>query len=159
MKVGKYLTEKLMGLKDKYSFITNVRGRGLIMAIEFDSDIGQDVLMDCLNKGLLVNKMKPNGIRLVPPLIIGNNEVDRAIGILDRALYSCSSRFLPESGRNRFHGTVSQDSVLFPQKDAYRNISCFPSQKRTPSPPYPYHGEMIPVLLWKVHGKACRHQC
>jgi len=86
MKVGQYLMEKLIDLKDKYSFITDVRGRGLIVAIEFDSDIGQDVLMDCLEKGLLVNKLKTNAIRLIPPLIIGNNEIDRAINILDEAL-------------------------------------------------------------------------
>ena len=86
MKVGQYLMEKLIDLKDKYSFITDVRGRGLIVAVEFDSDIGQDVLMDCLEKGLLVNKLKTNAIRLIPPLIIGNNEIDRAINILDEAL-------------------------------------------------------------------------
>jgi len=42
--------------------------------------------MDCLEKGLLVNKLKTNAIRLIPPLIIGNNEIDRAINILDEAL-------------------------------------------------------------------------
>jgi len=82
-KVGQYLMEGLEGLKKKYSFITEVRGRGLLVAIEFNSDMGQDVLMACLEKGLLVNKVKPNAIRLMPPLIIGNNEVGRAIGILD----------------------------------------------------------------------------
>ncbi len=84
-KVGRYLMDELKRLKDKYSFITDVRGRGLLVAIEFNSDIGQSVLMDCLSKGLLVNKLKPDAIRLIPPLIIGNNEVDRAIGILDEA--------------------------------------------------------------------------
>jgi acetylornithine/N-succinyldiaminopimelate aminotransferase len=82
-KVGRYLMEGLQKLRAKYSFIIDVRGRGLITAIEFDRDIGQSVLMDCLEKGLLVNKLKPNAIRLIPPLIIGSNEVDQALGILD----------------------------------------------------------------------------
>ena len=82
-RIGQYLMEKLEGLKGKYSFITEVRGRGLLVAIEFNSEIGQNVLMDCLDKGLLVNKVKPNAIRLMPPLIIGRKEVDEAIGILD----------------------------------------------------------------------------
>jgi 4-aminobutyrate aminotransferase-like enzyme len=86
MKVGPYLMGGLRGLKKKYPFVTDVRGRGLLAAIEFDSDIGQDILMACLEKGLLVNKVKPNAIRLMPPLIIGNNEVDRAIGILDQVI-------------------------------------------------------------------------
>ena len=82
-KVGQYLMEGLEGLKKKYSFITEVRGRGFLVAIEFNSDIAQDMLMACLEKGLLVNKLKPNAIRLIPPLIIDNKEVDGAIGILD----------------------------------------------------------------------------
>jgi predicted acetylornithine/succinylornithine family transaminase len=83
-KVGQYLTERLQRLKKKYSFITDVRGRGLLLAVEFSSDIGQQVLMDCLEKGLLVNKVKANAVRLMPPLIIGNKEVDEAIGILNK---------------------------------------------------------------------------
>ncbi|MCK4863221.1 MAG: aspartate aminotransferase family protein [Dehalococcoidales bacterium] len=82
-KVGQYLMEGLQKLKKKYSFITEVRGRGFLVAIEFNGDIAQDVLMACLEKGLLVNKLKPNAIRLIPPLIVGNNEIDMAIGILD----------------------------------------------------------------------------
>lgn len=82
-KVGQYLMEGLEGLKKKYSFITEVRGRGFLVAIEFNSDIAQDILMACLEKGLLVNKLKPSAIRLIPPLIVGNKEVDGAIGILD----------------------------------------------------------------------------
>ncbi len=82
-KVGKYLLEKLQVLKKKYPFITDVRGRGLLVAIEFDTDMAQSVLMACLEKGLLVNKVKANAIRLVPPLIIGDKEVDLATGILD----------------------------------------------------------------------------
>jgi acetylornithine/N-succinyldiaminopimelate aminotransferase len=82
-KVGHYLMEGLEPLKAKYRFIKDIRGRGFLVAIEFDSDIAQDVLMACLEKGLLVNKLKPDAIRLIPPLIIGNKEVDQALGILD----------------------------------------------------------------------------
>jgi len=90
-KVGQYLMDKLQGLKDKYSFITDVRGCGLLTAIEFNSDISQSVLMACLDKGLLVNRLKPNAVRLIPPLIIGNEEVDEALGILDKALSSVAN--------------------------------------------------------------------
>jgi acetylornithine/N-succinyldiaminopimelate aminotransferase len=83
VKTGKYLFESLQGLKKKYSFIADVRGRGLLQAIEFKSEIGQAVLTASLEKGLLLNRVKPNAIRLMPPLIIGNKEVDKAISILD----------------------------------------------------------------------------
>jgi acetylornithine/N-succinyldiaminopimelate aminotransferase len=85
-KVGEYLMDKLLGLKKKYPFITDVRGRGLLVAIQFDSEIGEKVVLACLGQGLLVNKLKPNAIRLIPPLIIGNKDVDRAVDILDQVL-------------------------------------------------------------------------
>jgi len=85
-KVGRYFTGRLEELKNKYSFITDVRGRGLLLAIEFDHEIAADVLNSCLENGLLVNRVKPNALRFMPPLIIGNGEVDEAINILDKVL-------------------------------------------------------------------------
>jgi acetylornithine/N-succinyldiaminopimelate aminotransferase len=82
--VSKYLVESLNKLKEKYSFIREVRGRGLLLAIQFESDIAHNVLVDCLEKGLLINKPKPNVIRLMPPLIITKKDVDRAVSILDK---------------------------------------------------------------------------
>lgn len=85
-RVGQYFTSGLEGLKQKFGFITEVRGRGLLVAMEFNSDIAQTVVMACLDGGLLVNRVKPNALRFMPPLIIGNKEVDEALGILDKAL-------------------------------------------------------------------------
>jgi acetylornithine/N-succinyldiaminopimelate aminotransferase len=85
-RVGQYLTAGLEKLKQKFQFITDVRGRGLLVALGFSSDIAQSVVKACLDKGLLINRVKPNALRFMPPLIIGNGEVDEALGILDRAL-------------------------------------------------------------------------
>ncbi len=90
-KVGQYLINGLESLKKKFQFITDVRGRGLLVAIEFSSDIGGTVLMACLERGLLVNRVKPNALRFIPPLIIGNKDVDEALGILDKALSSVAN--------------------------------------------------------------------
>ena len=87
-RMGQYLIAGLKRLKDKFKFITDVRGRGLLVALEFDSDIAQSVLMACLDRGLLVNRLKPNALRFIPPLIIGEAEVDEALSILDKALSS-----------------------------------------------------------------------
>ncbi len=86
--VGQYLREGLEGLRQKFPFITGVRGRGLLVAMEFNSDIAQSLVMACLERGLLVNKLKPNALRFIPPLIIGNKEVDEALVILEGALGS-----------------------------------------------------------------------
>ena len=85
-KIGQYLIDSLENLKLKYGFITEVRGRGLLVAMEFDSDIATSMLSACLERGLLVNRVKPNALRFMPPLIIGYDEVDEALGILDKAL-------------------------------------------------------------------------
>ena len=82
-KVGQYLTTKLEGLRQKFQFITDVRGCGLLVAMEFSSDTARAAVMTCLDRGLLVNRLKPNALRFMPPLIIGNKEVDEALGILD----------------------------------------------------------------------------
>ncbi|MFC1955842.1 aspartate aminotransferase family protein [Chloroflexota bacterium] len=84
--VGQYLIDKLQELKQKFQGITDVRGRGLLVAVEFDSDIAQQLVLTCLDGGLLVNKLKPDTLRFIPPLIIGKGEVDEALSILDRAI-------------------------------------------------------------------------
>lgn len=81
-RVGKYFMTELETLKQQFDFITEVRGKGLLIAMEFDREIAQDVTMSCLNKGLLINKLKPNAIRFIPPLIITEKEVDEAVNIL-----------------------------------------------------------------------------
>lgn len=90
--VGAYLMKGLNHLKNKYPCVTDVRGRGLLLAMEFNADIGQDVVMTCSNHGLIVNRLKPNAIRLIPPLIITNKDVDDALGILDEALSTVAKR-------------------------------------------------------------------
>ena len=89
--MGQYLIAGLRSLKQKFPFITDVRGQGLLLAMEFATDIAQSVVMACLEGGLLVNKLKPNALRFMPPLIIGNDEVDEALGILDKALTKIAS--------------------------------------------------------------------
>jgi acetylornithine/N-succinyldiaminopimelate aminotransferase len=84
--IGQYLASGLKNLKQKFKFITDVRGRGLLQAMEFSSDIAQSLVMACLNSGLLVNKLKDNALRFMPPLIISQDDVDEALSILDRVL-------------------------------------------------------------------------
>ena len=90
-RVGQHLTSGLEKLEQKFPFITEVRGRGLLVAMEFSGDIASSAVMACLERGLLVNKLKPNALRFMPPLIIGNKEVDEALGTLDKALSSLAN--------------------------------------------------------------------
>ena len=85
-RVGNYFLTQLEGLKSQFDFITDVRGRGLLIALEFNQEIGDKMLLACINRGLLVNRLKPNAVRFMPPLIITEKEVDRAVGIVKEAL-------------------------------------------------------------------------
>jgi len=85
-RVGQYLLDQLAGLRSKFGFVRGVRGRGLLAAIEFERDLSEEVVRGCLERGLLLNPVRPNAIRFMPPLIIGEAEVDRAMGILEEVL-------------------------------------------------------------------------
>ena len=85
-RVGNYFMAKLETLKQQFDFVTEVRGRGLLIALEFNQEIGDELVLACLNKGLLVNRLKPNALRFMPPLIVNEKEVDEAVGIVKEAL-------------------------------------------------------------------------
>ena len=85
-KNGAYLIAQLNKLKSRHDFITEVRGRGLLAAVQFDSDLTDKVARSCMERGLLVNPVKPNAIRLMPPLTTAKKEIDAAMGILDKVL-------------------------------------------------------------------------
>jgi len=85
-RVGEYLGSSLLKLKKEFKCIVDVRGRGLLVAVQFNRDMAESVMLGCLEKGLLVNKLKPNAIRLIPPLIISEKDVDEAKRILGEVL-------------------------------------------------------------------------
>jgi len=91
-RTGEYLMKGLTVLKHKYPFVTDVRGLGLLVAMEFNADIAQDIVADCISQGMLVNRLKPNAIRFIPPLIIGEREVDEALDILDHSLATVAKK-------------------------------------------------------------------
>lgn len=83
---GAYLAGKLNGLKEKYDFITQVRGMGMLLAIEMKDDRAAAVITETVANGLLLNAVRPNMIRFMPPLTTSHAEVHEAIQILDAAL-------------------------------------------------------------------------
>jgi len=89
--MGKHLIAGLKSLKQRFHFITDVRGLGLLQAMEFDSDIARQLMLACLDSGLLINVLKDNAIRFMPPLIIGKDDIDRALAIIEKALSGIKS--------------------------------------------------------------------
>jgi len=85
-KMEQYFIAGLEKLKAKFSFITEIRGRGLLLALKFTDNIADELVLACLKEGLLVNPVKPDILRFMPPLIITEKDVDEALGILEIVL-------------------------------------------------------------------------
>ncbi len=83
-KVGAYFMYKLKELQHTYSFITDVRGKGLMLGMELTVD-GVQVVENCRKNGLLINCIGGKVLRFVPPLIITESQIDEALQILKRA--------------------------------------------------------------------------
>jgi predicted acetylornithine/succinylornithine family transaminase len=84
--MGQHLLTGLHGLKTRFSFITEVRGKGLLAAMEFDNNIAAPVLTHANAAGVLLNAVKPNAIRFMPPLTITTAEIDEGLARLEQAL-------------------------------------------------------------------------
>ena len=83
--VAPYLEKRLDELKDKYKFITDRRGAGLMQGLVFDRPVG-DIINSALSKGLILINAGAQIIRFVPPLVITKENVDDMIEILDSCL-------------------------------------------------------------------------
>ena len=84
-KMGAYFLSKLQVLKDKFSFITEVRGQGLILGAELDRD-GAGIAASCLEEGLLINCAAGKVLRFIPPLIVTKDEIEQGMDILEKVL-------------------------------------------------------------------------
>jgi predicted acetylornithine/succinylornithine family transaminase len=69
--------------------VREVRGRGLLLAAELEPGIESGpVALACLDSGLVVNAVTPTALRMEPPLLVSDEEIDAAVAILERVLAS-----------------------------------------------------------------------
>ena len=84
-KMGKYFKDGLEELKKRFSFIKDVRGKGLILGMELDIE-GQKIVERCMEKGFLINCVQERVLRFLPPLIIKKEEIDSLLNALNDIL-------------------------------------------------------------------------
>ena len=84
--MGQRLNQGLENLKSRYPIITEVRGLGLLLAIQLNAEIAPQLVARSNEEGLLLNPLRPNAIRLMPPLNVTAEEVDEALEKLEVAL-------------------------------------------------------------------------
>ncbi|AIF82814.1 acetylornithine/succinylornithine aminotransferase [Candidatus Nitrososphaera evergladensis SR1] len=84
-KTGKIFKEKLIALKERHKIIREVRGLGMMLGVELRFEV-KDVLFDGISNGLLMLYSGRNIIRLLPPLVMDEATVSRAVEIMDAVL-------------------------------------------------------------------------
>ena len=81
---GKYFDETLIKIKEKYpKIIEEVRGLGLIKGLKMHVD-NNKFIKKLMDHKMLAIKAEENVIRLFPPLIVSNKEIDEAISKIDK---------------------------------------------------------------------------
>ena len=78
---GAYFADRLRELKQKFPIIRDVRGLGLMLAIELDRPAAE-VVQECLRRGYLINCVQEKTLRFLPPLIVTRKEIDGLIKTL-----------------------------------------------------------------------------
>lgn len=90
-RMGEYLRAGLNSIKDRRSFIMDVRGMGLLNAVEFDREMAAAALTRCNARGLLLNFTRPQLIRIMPPLTVSESEIDTALERLEDGLMEAAT--------------------------------------------------------------------
>jgi acetylornithine/LysW-gamma-L-lysine aminotransferase len=83
--LGERLMEELRTLGERYKIVREVRGTGLMVGLELRFDV-LNVIMGALDRGVLVLDAGRNVVRLLPPLVIDGEQVDRVVSVLDEVL-------------------------------------------------------------------------
>jgi acetylornithine/N-succinyldiaminopimelate aminotransferase len=85
LEMGKYLLDRLEGLKEKYPVITGVRGIGLMIGMQLAVP-ATEIVKKALARGLLLNVAQDTVLRFVPPLIVTSGEIEEMLEILEGLL-------------------------------------------------------------------------
>ncbi len=89
--IGNHFKCGLLELKERHPIIREIRGLGMMLAMEMRFDV-RDILLDGIKNGLLMLYSGRNIIRLLPPLIMDKDMVDQALSVMDSLLVAEAKR-------------------------------------------------------------------
>jgi acetylornithine/N-succinyldiaminopimelate aminotransferase len=97
--MGNYFLSKLKQLQSAYPSVKDVRGMGLMLAMELDAtDTAKGVLSELLAKGILINRTHETVLRFLPPYIIEKKHVDEVVHALNLALAKSRTKSQTKNG-------------------------------------------------------------
>ncbi|GMU40918.1 MAG: acetylornithine aminotransferase [Chloroflexota bacterium] len=83
---GEQLEQRLAAIEDRHELAVGHRGRGLLQGLVLQRDIAGEVVTKALAHGLILNAVRPNTVRFMPPLTVTSAEIDEATAIVERVL-------------------------------------------------------------------------
>jgi len=83
---GQQLSQRLAGLEDRHPLVIGEAGGGLLRRLELAEDVAGEVATKARERGLLLNPVRPNRVRFMPPLTVTAAEIDQAVDIVEAVL-------------------------------------------------------------------------
>jgi acetylornithine/succinyldiaminopimelate/putrescine aminotransferase len=82
---------RLRASLEQLAGVEHVRGSGLLLAIELDADgragrTAPEIARECLAQGLVLNGVTPSALRVAPPFVVTEDELDEGVAVLRRVL-------------------------------------------------------------------------
>ncbi|MDN5844920.1 MAG: aminotransferase class III-fold pyridoxal phosphate-dependent enzyme [Candidatus Nitrosocosmicus sp.] len=90
-KMGRIFKSGLLEIKEKYKIVREVRGLGMMLGVEMRFDV-KDILLDGIKNGILLLYSGRNILRLLPPIVMKEEEVNKALELIDKIIYSEEKR-------------------------------------------------------------------
>ena len=108
--LGKYFVKKLEALKKKHASVVQVRGLGLMVALELDSaDLAKAAVPEMLEHGIIINRTHETSLRFLPPYTIKKKHIDLVVATLDAVLKEL------EQTQPKLHAQPSPEMELIAQ--------------------------------------------
>ena len=111
--MGNYLLKRFDDLKEKYELIGDIRGKGLMIGLDLVKDRNTKepavekaakICWRCWEKGLILTFFGSSVLRIEPPLIISQEEIDRALTILQEGIEDVEANKVPDEVLSRIKG-------------------------------------------------------
>ncbi len=84
--MGALLTERFSALAGEMAAIDHIRGKGLLLGLQLAAPVARELAVECFTRGLVLNAIGADLLRLAPPLTISEDECEQAIGMIAQVL-------------------------------------------------------------------------
>ena len=91
LETGAYFMKRLQELEQENPIVKSVRGKGLILAVELKKP-GGEVVMECMENGFLINCIRQNVLRFLPPLNVTRKDINSLMPVLQKSLIRLSTK-------------------------------------------------------------------